>query len=458
MKKKTVLAVTAAAAAALALVSCAKARDEKERLEPGTADKDTAGQEGREERAVTDLTDMCSTSVNIDYNIRSYQDLQDFSYRLFRENMDSADPVLSPVSAYLALTMAGIGSDKETRAEFDKVLGEDMLILSEDMLNTLPAGSDGLTLMLADSAWIDEAFIVDGAWLGQIKSLLDAQAYQADLSGTEAMDSMNGWIRDNTNGMIEKMLEGPLDDDARLVLFNTIYFKGRWSAPFRAGDTYQDGFHLKDGQTIQVDMMHKYEVDLDYVSNDFAQGLIFPYRTDDAEHDIAMVVLKPADGVDVRELGSRLDREELSELLTKKQTLLVNTKLPRFEIAFERELNDSLEKMGLQLCFDDEKADFGLMGRNVDGENLYISLVRQKAKIIVDEEGTEAAAATEVAMAAGCALIVEEPLNVYFDEPFLYMIMDMDREIPLFIGILDDPTGCTPAGSQAHPEGGALWQ
>ena len=126
-------------------------------------------------------------------------------------------------------------------------------------------------------------------------------------------------------------------------------------------------------------------------------------------------------------------------MLKNKMTSLVNIKLPKFEISFEDSLNDSLMNMGLVDGFDPEKADFSLMGKNVSGNNLYISLVKQKAKIIVDEEGTEAAAATEVMMAEACALFPEEPIDVYFDEPFLYIIMDMDREIPLFMGILDNP-------------------
>ncbi|MDE6056193.1 MAG: serine protease, partial [Lachnospiraceae bacterium] len=96
--------------------------------------------------------------------------------------------------------------------------------------------------------------------------------------------------------------------------------------------------------------------------------------------------------------------------------------------------------MGLTECFDYEKSDFSRMGRPNSGNNLYISLVRQKAKIIVDEEGTEAAAVTEILARDGGGML-SEPKQLYFNEPFLYMIMDMDRELPLFIGILDNPKG-----------------
>ncbi|MDE5699540.1 MAG: serpin, partial [Lachnospiraceae bacterium] len=127
--------------------------------------------------------------------------------------------------------------------------------------------------------------------------------------------------------------------------------------------------------------------------------------------------------------------------LGNRRTELVNLKLPKFEITFDKKLNDSLSNMGLEECFDVDRANFDQMGKTMSGDNLYISFVRQKAKIIVDEEGTEAAAVTEVIMACGAAITEEaqKPREVYFNEPFVYMIMDMDRELPLFIGILDNP-------------------
>ena len=95
--------------------------------------------------------------------------------------------------------------------------------------------------------------------------------------------------------------------------------------------------------------------------------------------------------------------------------------------------------MGLQTAFDEDNADFTDLGTNRQDGNLYIGLVRQKANIRLDEKGTEAAAATEVAMVEATSLDIEQPVNVTFDQPFLYMIMDMDNQIPLFIGIIDNP-------------------
>ena len=118
---------------------------------------------------------------------------------------------------------------------------------------------------------------------------------------------------------------------------------------------------------------------------------------------------------------------------------MVDLKLPKFKSTFDINLVESLTKMGLNECFDENRANFSLMGKDTKTEmTLYVSLVMQNAVLTVDEEGTEAAAATEL---LGClrGIMPKPPKKMYFNEPFLYMIMDIDRELPLFIGILDNP-------------------
>lgn len=402
---------------------------------------------------VENLTETATQEICIDYAIQSYEDVQNFGYELFAQNISDQNPVLSPVSAYLALSMAGCGADGATADEFVKVLGG-MEVFSDDMMNHIPQNGDSLNLLLANSAWIDEEFIVDTAWLGTIKSLMHAEAFQADLSTEDAMNSMNSWIAGHTNGMIDKMIETPLDAMTRLVLFDTLYFRGKWETPFEAEHTHTEAFYVdrQRNQTEQVEMMNLYWTYLDYISNDFAEGVILPYQNNpeegiepyqSAEYQepkLVFVALKPTGDGDVRELYRILTVENIKTMLLNRQNGMVNLKLPKFEVTFDKVLNKSLYNMGLTECFDDEKANFCKMGRTKSGYNLYISMVRQKAKIIVDEEGTEAAAVTEIDMRDGAGYIAD-PKELYFDEPFLYMIMDMERELPLFIGILDNPKG-----------------
>ncbi|MDE6056194.1 MAG: serpin family protein [Lachnospiraceae bacterium] len=443
MRRKSILIASTVMTSVCLLGACGKIKSESQvwQEELSVSDKK---EENQMETAVTDLTGQTAQGVTIDYSTDSYESVQKFGYDLLAQSIQDENPMLSPVSAYLALSMAGCGADGTTKEEFYNVLGNDMMALSDDMMNILPAKGDLLNLSIADSAWIDEAFIVDDTWLGTVRSRMDAEAFQTDLSTENTMNEINHWIEDKTNGLIDKMLGEPLDEQARLALFNTVYFKGKWEIPFEANDTCKEDFYLYKGQDAaeQVDMMNLYETNLDYIANDFAEGVILPYQKNDDSscENLAFVALKPIGNENIREVYDKLTDEVIMDILVNKQTELVNLKLPKFEITFDKELNECLSNMGLVECFDVERANFDRMGKTQSGDNLYISLVHQKAKIIVDEEGTEAAAVTEVIMACGAAIVEpQNPKEVYFNEPFVYMIMDLDKELPLFIGILDNP-------------------
>lgn len=206
----------------------------------GRSDGDGMVDIGKEEQMeAADLTEQTAQHVTIDYNIESYESIQKFGHDLLMQSIQDQNPVLSPVSAYLALSIAGSGADSATREEFDSVLGADMAVYSGDMMNSLPRSGERLELSIANSVWIDDEFHVDDVWMGMVRSLMDAEAFQADLSTEEAADSMNRWIAAKTNGMIDQMLEDPLDRWTRLVIFDTVYFKGRWEKPFEAQNTHR---------------------------------------------------------------------------------------------------------------------------------------------------------------------------------------------------------------------------
>ena len=242
MRRKNVCCVCAIMAAACLVGACGKMESESRKKESVTvADEE---REDQMKPVVEEAADQVEQGITIDYSIESYESVQKFGYDLFAQCIQDPNPVLSPVSAYLALSMAGCGADGTTQEEFYDVLGNDMMALSHDMMSTLPAEGDLLNLSIADSAWIDDAFIVDDTWLGTIDSLMDAETFQTDLSTKETMNEINRWVDDKTNGLIDKMLDRPLDEMARLALFNTVYFKGKWEFPFDANDTHKEDFYL----------------------------------------------------------------------------------------------------------------------------------------------------------------------------------------------------------------------
>lgn len=386
---------------------------------------------------IFNLSKESNTEICIDYCIGNMKPVQEFGYALFKEHLQEENPVLSPVSAYIALTMAGNGAAGNTYDEFLNLLGSngEMTVMSDHMMNAFPMETEDLKVQLANSAWIDDEFTVADDWIGEITSLYDAEAFQDDLATEQAMDAMNEWVDIHTNGLIKKMINQQLDKETRLVLFNALYFKGLWCNAFWPESTYDETFYAKDGD-IQVPMMHQSMEHYDYFSNDEVVGVVMPYR----DGNYAFVAFMPQNVKDnIRNIYEEMTPEKVGALLESRQSTLMNLTLPKFEVSFDQKLNESLLNMGLVDAFDREKADFSEMGTTDSGYPICIDIVRQKAVVKLDEEGTEAAAVTEIAMCDTCALLVEEPIEVRFNRPFGYMIMEMETQIPLFVGIMDNP-------------------
>jgi serpin B len=394
---------------------------------------------------------------------KTYESVQKFGYDLFRQNMQEKNPILSPLSVYLTLAMAGCGADGTTKAEFIKVLGDNMSSFSADIINIFSVKEEDMNLSIANSAWIDRKFTVNETWTNTIKSLMGADVFLTELPSYETMNNINRWVAMQTNGLIDQMLTEPLEpkERIRLALFNTIYFKGKWENPFKASDTHKEDFYVLDEgkenclrrRSIQVDMMRNKTAELEYVSNDFAEGVILPYLTNQRMHfgfsdcqntgkehckRLGFFALKPKTRYSVRDVYNKLSKCIIRKMLSNRKWESIDLKLPKFKSTFDVNLVESLTKIGLTECFNENKANLSLMGKDaITGSTLFVSLVRQNAVLKVDEEGTEAAASTEL---LGCLRAMLRPQKeLYFNEPFLYMILDMERELPLFIGILDNP-------------------
>ena len=363
----------------------------------------------------------------------SYKVLQAFSQQLMLENMNEENPLLSPVSAYLALGMVGMGAEGETLREFQDVLGSNMPAVSRRMMERYPQEQEGMILTIANSAWVDQQLTPNGQWIADMEKIFKGEGYRGVLSSQEIMEQINSWCNENTRGLIPRMLDEPLSEDIRLALLDAVYFKGDWQIPFDAMDTTQRPFTREDGTEKQVDTMSMWETNQRYLHSSLGEGVLLPYQGG----DFAYVAVLPNEGTEVRELYRQLTPEALGELLASENRELCNLRLPKYEVSFDRMLNDSLQAMGLARAFDRELADFSSLTEQ--GDPLYISLVRQKAVFRLDEKGTEAAAVTMVAVKNCAALIEPEPRKLYFDRPFVYMILDLENRVPLFVGIMDDP-------------------
>ncbi len=433
MKRKFVSLMCMAALMASVMAGCG--RDDRDEPKEESTSKSEHVSSQNEVLYAENLTADLDTQICIDYEIKSYEPVQTFSYELFQQNMGEENPVLSPVSAYLALGMAGKGAKGDTLAEFQQVLGTDLECIPHSLMTTLPRDLEGMKIALANSAWVDDQFEAEKDYLVGIDSFYLSDVYRATLSTQQTMQDMNAWIDENTNGLIPTLLKEPLDEDVVLALFNTIYFNGEWMYEFKEENTTERDFVTEDGTVEQVEMMHLYGEGLQYVNTEDAVGVVLPYE----DESMAMVALMPAGNQTVREMYEAMEWSDIADILAQKGTKLCNLQLPKFEVTFERNLNNSLQEMGLEKAFDETQADLSGMGKTKDGTNIFIDLVFQKAVVIVDEEGTEAAAVTQVLVENRSCAIEEPPVNIFFDRPFLYMIVDLEKEIPLFMGIMDNP-------------------
>ncbi|MDE5891377.1 MAG: serpin family protein [Acetatifactor sp.] len=364
----------------------------------------------------------------------SCEALQAFSQQLMLENMDEENPLLSPVSAYLALGMVGMGAKGETLQEFQNILGSNMPAISQKMMEQYPQDQEGMILTIANSVWVDQQLTPNGKWIAEMEEIFKGEGYRGALSSQEVMEQINSWCNENTRGLIPRMLEEPLGKEACLALLDAVYFKGDWLVPFEETNTLQRPFTREDGTEKQVDTMSMWEKEQSYLHSSLGEGVLLPYQGG----DFAYVAVLPNEGTEVRELYRQLTPEALEELLASENRELCNLRLPKYEVSFDQVLNDSLQAMGLVRAFDGELADFSSLTEQ--GEPLCISLVQQKAVFKMDERGTEAAAVTMVVMNKCTAIVEPQPRKLYFDRPFVYMILDLETQVPLFVGIMDDPS------------------
>lgn len=373
--------------------------------------------------------------LNLDGDDSSEEvDIRDFSYKLTREaleHLDQENPILSPVSAYLALSMAAEGASGETAAELENLLGENHRQLSEQCLQRFQ-GMQEIELELADSAWLDQSLRVEEQWLETVQESYKGEVYRGELSSQQTMVDINTWAEEHTRGLVKGFLDQPLPVDARLCLLNALYLKADWQSSFEGYVTHEQTWYREDGEEKSVDTMCKFQEYFDYVADADMDGVVLPFSGE----ELVFLAVRPQAGQTARELYGQLTPEQIARLLEGREARLMNLFLPKFTAACDQELNELLQSLGVERAFSSELADFSGLGAD---EDLYIRLVRQKAVMELNEEGVEAGAVTMVEMDRGAAFYLEEVLEMNLDHPFVYMILDMDTQIPLFVGIMDDP-------------------
>lgn len=346
--------------------------------------------------------------------------------------------LLSPLSISLALSMTANGAAGDTLAEFEALLGADVDTVNANAASLLAEYRDlgGSTVSsIADSLWLDGSLAAREPFLSRCTAFYDAGLYQADLATEQTRRAVNGWVEENTGGMIPEILTEVPAEDAALLLVNALYLKNTWADEFDPNSTREDSFYAADGTGTVTDFLSNGIRQEQYFRTEDAAGVVLPY--DDGRLAFAAVL---PDG-DLDAWLESLDGGTFPALIGAAEDTRLLLRLPKFEAEWGGELADALAALGLDTAFDPARADFSGLGTTESGP-LFIDSVLHRAKIQVDEEGTEAAASTVVMAPAGAPAPVDYE-ELILDRPFCYAIVDLERGVPLFLGTFERPQ---PAG------------
>lgn len=349
-----------------------------------------------------------------------------FAAELFKDNYSKGKTTLvSPLSMLTALALVQNGAEGETLVQLERALGG----LDRDALNKYMRAycdflSAGDELKIANSVWTDSSVEAKQAFLQKAVDSYSAQIFSATLSSKKTVSSINSWVKKNTDGMIPKIIENA-DRDAVMMLINAVAFEAKWETPYTNDDIEKLEFNSYSGKSKKTEFMCSTESV--YLSDSDAVGFMKPYKNG----RFAFAALLPNEDVSIDDYIASLSGEKLMKIFSSaKKNEEVDVKMPKFKAEYSTQLIDTLKKMGIEDAFDRKSADFSSLIDKNDGA--YIGTVMHKTFIEVDQEGTRAAAATLV----GISKMSMPAINpVCLNRPFVYMIVDTETNLPLFIGV-----------------------
>ena len=366
-------------------------------------------------------------------------------YQVLLQKRTSDNIFFSPMSISTALAMTFMGASGDTASQMSQVL--QFSILEESKLHQSFADLSALiyrtdapyTLKAANRLFGQKGFALLPAFSDDTKKYYGASMETLDFAGnTEGSRTfINSWVEKQTESRIKDLLaSGSVDALTRLVLVNAIYFKGDWAAKFETHATFDEKFHISASEDINVPMMHK-KGKFPYARDPSINSSILelPY----IEKEVSMFIVLPDQVDGLAGVLNELSHEKIEQWVERAhfgESPDVMVSIPKFTMEQDFVLNDVLKTMGMSDPFDSSKADFSGMTGNKD---IFISTVIHKAFLKVNEEGSEAAAATAVVMMLSCAPM-RRPLEFKADHPFLLFIRDNKSGAILFIGQLCKPT------------------
>jgi serpin B len=360
-----------------------------------------------------------------------------FGFKLFKEilKQDSNKNVfVSPSSVAIALSMTYNGASGETQQAMANALELQGLSLqnvnqaNETLKASLENADPAVQLSIANSLWAKQGISFKPEFLQRNQEFYRAKVTELDFTKPDAPNVINNWVKENTRGKIEQIVQQLKPSDV-LFLINAIYFKGNWTNKFDKNQTTERPFYLSNGTQKQHPMMSqsgKYR----YYENENFQAVNLPY----GKGRLSLYVFLPKKNTNLDAFQQQLSLENWQQWMSQLGMRQGSIQLPRFKFDYDIQLNAALKALGMESAFS-QGANFS----NMTSAQVAINEVKHKTFVEVNEEGTEAAAATSVGVAFTSAQMPQEPFQMIVDRPFFCAIRDNQTGTVLFMGSIREP-------------------
>lgn len=360
-----------------------------------------------------------------------------FGFKLFKEILkqgSNRNVFVSPTSVAIALAMTYNGAGGETQQSMTKALElqgmslEDLNQANETLKETLEKADPEVQLSIANSLWAKQGISFKPEFMQSNQQFYGAKVTELNFANPNATSIINSWVKQNTRGKIDKIINQIKPDDV-LYLINAIYFKGNWTKPFDKSQTTDRPFYLANGNPKQHPMMSqsgKYR----YYETDAFQAVSLPY----GKGRLSFYVFLPKKNSGLDSFQQQLSANNWQQWMNQFRMREGSIQLPRFKSEYDIQLNSALKALGMEPAFND-----GANFSNMTSASVAINEVKHKTFVEVNEEGTEAAAATSVGIALTSARMPEEPFEMIVDRPFFCAIRDNQSGTVLFMGSIQEP-------------------
>lgn len=360
-----------------------------------------------------------------------------FGFKLFSEilKQDSKKNVfVSPTSVAIALSMTYNGASGETQQAMANALElkgmslQDINQANETLKASLENADPAVQLSIANALWAKQGITFKPDFMQRNQQFYGAKVTELDFAKPDASSIINNWVKENTRGKIDNIVQQLKPSDV-LFLINAIYFKGNWTKKFDKSQTTEKPFYLSDGTQKQHPMMSqsgKYR----YYENETFQAISLPY----GKGRLSLYVFLPRKNTNLDALQQQLTLENWQQWINQFGMRQGSIQLPRFKFDYEIQLNSALKALGMESAF-----SAGANFSNMTSASVAIDEVKHKTFVEVNEQGTEAAAATSVGMVLTAARMPQEPFQMVVDRPFFCAIRDNQTGTVLFMGSIKEP-------------------